>query len=193
MASMNVEDMVEKKLKGLAGVKNPVEAISMLQNVLTMDGLMPSLPGSGGPVARDGDWVIGLDRHPLSLILPPLPPVPLGVFPVPFVGRISCGNYGVKGGGLIKRNLAYSGVSAKCRLISHLGPLLPGLPGFPIVSLMGLKSPKVALYPKSPSGVKVRVRGKDRDVLICGPVSVRGGCSTSFYVIVPSQTNIEIK
>ena len=198
---MSPEDIIKKKMAPLQEAANngkPEEQKGSLKTMLAETFSPKSFFadfnfGTHTPPARDGDWVIGLDRHLVFFTLPPLPPVPLGMHFIPFIGRISLSSRSPKAygkGTVFSKKIAPSGILVKGRFLNHQGFLLPGLP-----LVCGSLSPfsHVRLSQKRMHNVIISKTGSSSKVLLCGRVTAVGFCSpTSHYYILPSQKNIKI-
>jgi len=91
-ANNKFKELIKKKFRGLnkisaKGLKAELVLIFDPQTWLEGMGYSPS-----DGVARHGDIVMGFDNHVLQFFVPPLPPTPLGVWPIPFLGILNVKN-----------------------------------------------------------------------------------------------------
>lgn len=193
-------DAIKANLAPLRELKNADKGsvLKLVPQILNPENLFSGLDmGEPGILAQHGDWVIGFDKHPVVLLVPPLPPVPIGIFPIPFIGRLKVPrtHHCLIGGFLKDRRIAYSGINVRGCLAAHIGLLLPGLPlccvrpgprRFPSVRLNEKSSHSVTLESKhSINPMKLRP-------LLCGPVDAMGTCSPGEYHVIPTQKNVTL-
>jgi len=97
--------------------------------------------------------VLGFDLHLFQLTLPPLPPIPVGIFPYPFLGQIKAGK-AVPAVRVNGEHAAHGEITVHST-ISHAGPLC----FLPILSIVdGACRPSITLEPSA--ATKVFVQGK---------------------------------
>jgi len=163
--------------------------------------------------ARDGDWVVGYDWHMIT-IGPPLLPIliPLGPFPIPFLGRIEKDSINLSLTGLLNKAKSItnpdellrrsSGVSKKSgavyinkkraatdennafSLLKHIGPV----PFLPMITIMGGDlRPKCTL--KAKHGRKVFVNGKP---LLRRIDEGSGSCGKGEIIIVDASGSVHV-
>ncbi|MGI9213150.1 MAG: hypothetical protein ACR2HF_11825 [Methylococcaceae bacterium] len=155
------------------------------------DMTVPSLPHKLPDIAftrgvlRESDWIIGSDSHPINVTAPP---IPLGLFPVPFFGQLKVrkipGKKPVLANG---KRIAIAGQTVCESKISHLGPitLIPALSAFTITG--GSPRPMATI---KPGKRKIRINGK---TILTSADTVKSSCGggPSKLKITTSSGNVK--
>jgi hypothetical protein len=191
-ANNKFNELIKKKFRGLnkisdaksaKGLKAKLVQIFDPQIWLEEMGYSPSDDG----VARHGDIVMGFDRHALQLFIPPLPPIPLSVYPIPFLGLLNVKKpekpVYVQG-----RRVATEGIRVYCKVIRH-GKAMPLSDFFPILqALDGSMRPRVELYNPSSHSKKVFVNNKR--ILKAGEQRINLGCKPVKYYVIKGSGSV---
>ena len=184
-ASNKFKELIKKKFRGLNKISDTKSAKGLKAELTQIFDPQTWLEGMGyspsDGVARHGDIVMGFDNHALQLFIPPLPPIPVGVWPIPFLGILNVKKpekpVYVQG-----RRVAAEGIRVFCKVIRH-GKSMPLIDFFPmLLALDGSMRPRIELY--NPSSHSKMVFVNNKRILKAGEQRIKFGCNPSKYYYV---------